>query len=158
MKLSDLLVHNWVRLPVFLPCAIALSLNFTLPAFADTKQLNLTVNTKDNQSFQSLLQEAENLVINSIQQSFQSSSNITDITVTVIGEHYGQQVPIMFISVSQAEWQKNPKITSGIKYFSAAEILLGFARSSQPVARSTTPSVTPKPSPYLEENEPNFYQ
>jgi len=36
---------TWVRLPVFLPCAIAFSLNFTLPVFADTKQLNLTVNS-----------------------------------------------------------------------------------------------------------------
>jgi hypothetical protein len=156
MKLSSLFWQNLIKLPLLVLYGFIGSLNFTSSALASTQQLNLSIRSKENQSFQNLMQEAEALATNSIYQIFQSNYNVTNITVNVIGEHYGQQVPLLSVTVSQANWQKDPQIKSWVKYFSGSERLLGFAETSQPISSSTNSPVTQQ-RPYLTENEPNFH-
>lgn len=140
-----------------------LSFGMGLEAIAAPKQLNLTISTKQNQSFSSLLKEAETLASTSIKQSFQSDKGATDIAVYVLGERNGLMVPLISVVVSQSDWLKNPDIKSWIRYLPSTEILLGFVGSNTntQIARSTSAPSTQLAAVralYPSENEPNYYQ
>ncbi|AFZ24375.1 hypothetical protein Cylst_2138 [Cylindrospermum stagnale PCC 7417] len=156
MRLS-MFPRNWATYPQILLCSVAVSLNLAISARAETGQLNLTLNSQENQTFPTLVQFAEALAKKSIQQTFQSSPEMTDLTVNVMGENYGQQVPLLSVTVSQANWQKDPRVQSWAKYFNSAAQLLGFVKYSQPVFTSQS-TVVPQYTPDITENEPNFYQ
>ncbi len=157
MKLYSLLWVNRNQLGQILLSSLIISLGFSLSALASTKQLTLTISSQESQNFRNLMQAAEALATNTIQQSFQSSSDLTEMTVNVMGENYGQRVPLLSVTVSPSNWQKDPQIKSWVKYFGNTEILLGFVRTSPPTSPSTNSPVT-RQTPYLSENEPNFYQ
>ncbi|MBW4663773.1 MAG: hypothetical protein KME01_06145 [Chroococcus sp. CMT-3BRIN-NPC107] len=105
---------------------IAVLLPLNLPAFAETKILNLSLKTDENQSFASLIQQAELTAINLINQEFERSSKVTKIGIIISGERNGQEVPLLSTKVSQTNWQAQPKIQSWTNYFAKAAILLGF--------------------------------
>lgn len=155
MRLS--LFSRCTTLPQILLYTVLFCLSFVVSATADPKQLNLFLSSQPNQSFQTLLQEAESLAKNSIQQSFQSSPDRIDISVNILGEHYGQQVPLLSVTVSQTNWHRDPKVQSWAKYFNNASQLLGFSKYAQP----SSFSVLAQPigtEIEITENEPNFYQ
>ncbi len=136
---------------------------FSGVASASPKKLNLTISTKQNQSFSNLIKEAEAVAQEAIKQNFQSNKGITNIAVYVSGERNGQEVPLFAAAVSQSSWQKNPQIKSWIKYFRDAELLLGFVQGSSRnsnIAQVVNPSAVSinLQTPYPAENEPNFYQ
>lgn len=72
------------------------------------------------------MQQAESTAINLIDQEFNQVSKITEVEITVSGERNGQEVPILSSRVSRTDWQAQPRIESWTKYFTKAEILLGF--------------------------------
>lgn len=158
MRLS-LFSRNWATYPQILLFSVTVSLSLAISARAETKQLNLTFSSQENQSFQTLVQEAEALAKKSIQQTFQSNPEVTDFTVNVMGEHYGQLVPLLSVTVTQTNWQKNPKVQPWTKYFSSDAQLLGFVKFSQP-ASAPQSTVVSQYVPYITETEkePNFYQ
>lgn len=96
------------------------------PAWAETEFVNFTISSDGNQNFQSLVQQAETLATNSIKQQFADNSSITDVSVTVVGEHNGQEVPLLFTKVSRSDWQTEPKFKPWTRYFNRAAVLLGF--------------------------------
>jgi hypothetical protein len=158
MRLSPF-SRNWATYPQILLFSVTVSLTLATSARAETGQLNLTLSSQKNQSFQTLVQEAEALAKKSIQQTFESNPEVTDLTVNILGEHYGQLVPLLSVTVTQTNWQKNPKVQPWTKYFSSAAQLLGFVKYSQP-ASAPQPNVVSQYVPYITEteNEPNFYQ
>ena len=105
---------------------IALFLPFNCPAFAETKFINISLKTGANQSFNNLMQQAESTAINSINQEFNRLSKITEVGIIVSCDRNGQVVPILSSRVSRTNWQAHPSIESWSKYFTKAEILLGF--------------------------------
>ncbi|PSB33483.1 hypothetical protein [Chlorogloea sp. CCALA 695] len=105
---------------------IALFLPFNCPAFAETKFINISLKTGANQSFNNLMQQAESTAINLINQEFNRLSKITEVGIIVSCDRNGQVVPILSSRVSRANWQAQPSIESWTKYFTKAEILLGF--------------------------------
>jgi hypothetical protein len=154
----------------------AIALGVSLPAIAIPKEL--IISSKQNQTFPSLVQEAESTASNFLQQNFQSSTS--ELNVYILGERNGQQVPLIWVTVSPAAWQRDPQIKSWAKYFGNADYLLGFAQRktivttpsvvtkvpSTPTSTSAT-SISPKPpvpatltnkSIYPNESEPNFYK
>lgn len=162
-----------MKLPVCFLSAIAISCScatgYCLEAIATPKQLNLTISTKQNQSFSSLIKEAEARAQDAVQQSFQTSKGITNVAVYVSGERNGQKVPLITAVVSQSSWQKNPQVKSWAKYFQDAELLLGFITDTRIAqirqSTATNPLVNPLVSSLVEpaglypsENEPNFYK
>lgn len=156
MRLT-LFPRNWATYPQILLCSVVVSLSLAISARAETGQLNLTLSSQENQNFQTLVQEAEALAKKSIQQTFQSNPEITDLSVNILGEHYGQLVPLLSVKVSQPNWQKDPRIQPWTKYFGNAAQLLGFVKYSQPASTSQS-TVVPQNVGYITENEPNFYQ
>lgn len=105
---------------------IALVLPFNCPAFAETKFINISLKTGANQSFNNLMQQAESTAINSINQEFNRLSKVTEVGIIVSCDRNGQVVPILSSRVSRTNWQAQPSIESWTKYFTKAEILLGF--------------------------------
>ena len=106
--------------------SIALFLPFNCPAFAETKFINISLKTGANQSFNNLMQQAESTAINSINQEFNRLSKITEVGIIVSCDRNGQVVSILSSRVSRTDWQAQPSIESWTKYFTKAEILLGF--------------------------------
>lgn len=122
----------------------------TNPAQAKTKFVNFTISSNGNQNFQSLVQQVETLANNSLKQQFAENLSITDISVTVVGEHNGQEVPLLFTKVSSSNWQTEPKFKQWTRYFNRANVLLGFLNPQSFQATSSTKrtivfkSTTPK--------------
>lgn len=130
---------------------IAVLLPLNVAAFAETKTLNISLKTDENQSFANLIQQAEFTAINFINQEFKSGSKVTKIGITVSGERNGQEVPLLSTKVSRVNWQAQPKIRSWTNYFVKAAVLLGFNQPPKPLNM-------PKPSVNVSsvEQDPGF--
>ena len=113
-------LNNW-----WVICGIAVFLPFNYPAFAETKFVNITLKV-EAQKFNTLMQQAESIAINLIDQEFNRVSKITEVRIIVSCDRNGQEVPILSSRVSRINWQAQPTIASWTKYFTKAEILLGF--------------------------------
>jgi hypothetical protein len=59
---------------------------------------------------------------------------LTEVSVTIVGEHNGQQVPLLSSNVSRSNWQTKPNVQVWSRYFGTAESLLGFVKPQQPAA------------------------
>lgn len=116
----------------WISCGIAVFLPFNCPAFAETKFLNISLKVEANQKFDTLMQQAESTAINLIDKEFNRVSKITEVGIIVSGDRNGQVVPILSSRVSRTNWQVQPSIESWTKYFTKAEILLGFNLPQQP--------------------------
>jgi len=114
-------LNNWLVI-----CGIAVFLPFNYPAFAETKFVSITLKIEANQKFDTLMQQAESTAINLIEQEFNRVSKITEVGIIVSCDRNGQVVPILSSRVSRTDWQAQPSIESWTKYFTKAEILLGF--------------------------------
>lgn len=127
------------------------------PAWAETRSGNFTISSDGNQNFQSLVQQAETLATNLIKQHFAENSSITEVSVTVVGEHNGQEVPLLFTRVSRSDWQTEPKFKPWTKYFNRADVLLGFLNPQN--SRSTSSMkriIVPKSAQLKLKDEPGF--
>ena len=106
-----------------------------------SRQIDVTLKTQANQTFNELIQQAEIQAISLIEQEFASSPSITEIAVTILGDRQGQQVPLLFSRVSRSNWQLQPTVRQWTKYFPTSAVLLGF---NQP-QKNPTPPAQPAP-------------
>lgn len=112
------------------------------PVKAETKQSNFTLRADSNQTFETLVQQAESLASKLIKQGFAEKSSVTEVSVTIMGERNGQEVPLLLSRVSRSSWQTEPKIQRWSRYFDTA-MLLGFLQPQNP--QNTLPSSSAKP-------------
>lgn len=109
-------------------------------ASAELVERNLILNSDGSQSFEALLQQAQNLAKDSIEQEFTENSEVTAISILVLGEHQGQIVPLLRSQVSRSGWQQDSRIYRWTRYFTSnSRVLLGFNQPSAP----PTPQVDP---------------
>jgi hypothetical protein len=144
MRIHQQLQLRLVKIATVLGTALALNcLNIT-PAKAETKFFDIILNSEGNQSFATLLQQAESSAKNFIQQGFAQKSSVTQVVVTVVGDRNGQQVPLLYTKVSRSDWQTTPQIHLWTKYFSSSAALLGFSKpqDSQATPRNSTVAVS----------------
>ena len=126
---------------------------------AETKEKYLTVNSDGSQSFAGLVQQAEDLVKESIAQEFQNNPGLTEVTVIVTADRGRQLVPVLRSRVSRSQWQKDSRIEQWTRYFADAKLLLGFRDGNISPANSG-PSRginVPAPSrPASRQNDPGY--
>jgi hypothetical protein len=118
------------------------------PVEAQESRRNLRVDAAPNQTYLSLMQEAESLAKRAIAEAFASDRNLTEVTVRVIGERNGQVVPLLTTEVSRRDWERTPQISLWTRYYGSAEILLGFLEleeSEPPPARTNSRQRSPEP-------------
>ena len=102
---------------------------YSTPARSQPKALSLVLSSEGMPSFASLIQQAELQTSKLIQQEFDRKPRITEITVTVVGDRNGQQVPLLHTKVSRVDWRSQPVLSHWTKYFSNSALLLGFSLS-----------------------------
>lgn len=131
----------------------ALSCLKVTSAQAETKSLDFTLSSNGNQTFITLMQQAESLASNLIEQGFAEKSSVTEVFVTIIGERNGQQVPLLFSKVSRSDWQTEPKVQRWTRYSAKAAALLGFNEMQSQPTSPRRGSLTFKPK---REDDPAF--
>ena len=121
-------------------------LNFAnvLPAKAEARQINLTLTSSSNSTFTSLVQQAESLAHGTIEQIFVAYPSVTEVSVMILGDRNGQEVPLLVSKVSRSDWQRDPSIRTRTQYFSSSELLLGFLKLQ--VRQAALPGPTPQPA------------
>lgn len=138
--------------------AIFLSnLGATPAAWAEPSQINFTLSSQANQTFTSLMQQAEALAGSLIEQAFAESPSLTEVSLTIIGEHKGQEVPLLFSRVSRSNWQKEPSIQRWTRYASNSATLLGFLKPNVPHSIAKQPGFN-RVAASMSDIEPNFYK
>lgn len=125
------------------------------PAWAESRQ-TVTLSSQGNQTFVGLMQQAEALVENLVEQAFAQSPSLTEVSITIVGEHNGQEVPLLFSRVSRSNWQKEPRVQPWTRYASNSAILLGFLKPKIP--QSITKPVFNRVAASMSDIEPNFYK
>ena len=137
---------------------VALSMALSTPAWAEPKQISILLSSQGNQDFETLMQQAESVAGNFIQQVFAESPEITEVSITIVGEHNGQQLPLLSSNVSRSNWQTKPNVQVWSRYFGTAESLLGFVKPQQPAATVAVVASFDPIAASLADKEPNFYQ
>lgn len=100
---------------------------YSTPARAQPRSLNLVLSAEGMPSFTMLMQQAESQTSQLIQQEFERKSKVTEITVTVVGDRNGQQVPLLHTKVSRVDWRSQPVLSRWTRYLSNSALLLGFS-------------------------------
>ncbi len=125
---------------------------FTAPSYAETKPIHLVVDAEVSASFSGLLQQAELTAEAAVSQTFAQQPEVTDITVNVTGERYGQIVPILVANITRTDWQNTPNIRSWARNLLTPALLLGFSRPQGGQSFGSVPSFVRRPI----EDDPAF--
>ncbi len=129
------------------------------PALAESKNIDYTLRAQGNQSFAALMQQAESISGNLVEQAFAQSPSVTEVCVTIVGEHNGQEVPLLFSRVSRANWHMKPKIQLWTLRSTNSAVLLGFLKPKVTVTRSVPKKPVSEPvAASMSDIEINFYQ
>jgi hypothetical protein len=130
------------------------------PAVAETRQLDYTLSSQGSRSYEALVRQAEQMADNLVRQSF-SEAAVTQVSLRILGEHNGSEVPVLYVTVSRSSWQSNSDIRTQARYFGRpSAVLLGFTQpqaiqtvASLPISYPTAQDVENS----LSDIEPNFY-
>lgn len=129
-------------------------------AWAEDKQITYTLNTQSNRSYKALVQQAEFLAGNLIEQAFAQNPQLTKVAVSIVGERNGQEVPLLAAKVSRVNWQENPQMQAWTQYFSDSAVLLGFKQLQPPTNAVRSPQNSDFTGKEVAAShlEPNFYE
>ncbi|PIG94087.1 hypothetical protein [Gloeocapsopsis sp. IPPAS B-1203] len=136
-------IRHWNILGASLLCWSILA----APAAAEVMRINHTLKSEPHQTFATLMQQAESLATNLVDQGF-AEDNVTEVSVHILGERNGQQVPLLSSRISRADWQKQLGIQQWTRYFRTSAVLLGFYKPAEP---NQSP-LSAFPSPNIEQS------
>jgi len=123
-------------------------------AIAAPKQYVSTVNvTSSQQPYDSLVRQAEAQAQQIIRSAFAQNPSLTEASVTVLGRRNYQEIPLLVVTVSRADWQRSPNVRTWANYSGySAKVLLGYVEPAQPTNPaasapvSNTPNANTRPS------------
>ncbi|MBD1840772.1 hypothetical protein H6F78_06930 [Coleofasciculus sp. FACHB-64] len=118
----------------------------------ERQQIDLIFSPNTNQSFEDVLEQAESIASNSVEQGFAQNPEVTQIYIRIFGDVKGQVAPLLFSKVYRSDWQTEPKIDRWIRYFDNSGLLLGFYNNS---SNSSSPPIPPT-STFSREDDPGF--
>lgn len=113
-------------------------------AQAYTARVNLNLDRRANESYDTLLRRAEAAARAAAQRAFDNDILATEVSVIVAGQNSGLIVPILALEVSRADWRRRPDPQQWATYYSNADLLLGI---SQPAIAAPAPAPAPVPVP-----------
>jgi len=96
-------------------------------AQAETARIDLSVTSKPNETYETLVNRAEGAVLAAVEEKFDQNKHLTSVKVMVMGENYGSTAPLLSLEVSRNQWHKNPDIEIWSTYFANARSLLGLS-------------------------------
>ncbi len=99
-----------------------------------------------NESYQTLVQRAEQVARAAAQRSFDRDILISQVSVIVIGRNQGSEAPILTLDVSRVQWRNRPDTRRWATYYKTAASLLGF-EGTTPTVFSPPVQSAPAPTP-----------
>ncbi|MEW6494165.1 MAG: hypothetical protein AB1589_16875 [Cyanobacteriota bacterium] len=124
-------------------------------ASAEPIERSFLLNLDGGQSFENLLDQAQDLAKISIDEEFAYNPQATEISIIVSGEHQGQIVPLLRSKVSRSQWQSDSRIYRWTRYFvTSSGMLLGFYDSPATPTPQTPFIGAPRRSNF--QNDPGF--
>lgn len=130
-----------------LATAMSLNLFFLAGANAQTERIELIFNIYDDQAtYESIQQQAERLTRETINTKFAQDPSVSSISLLIMADRNGQQVPLFSINVTRMGWQEDPDLDRWLKwvtpYFSSRTLLdLEIAAAEN----SPSPDILPTP-------------
>lgn len=116
-------------------------------ALAYTARVDVSLTSQTDETYENFLRRAEAVARAAAQRSFDGDILVTEVEVTIVGEHNGAIAPVLLLSVSRKNWKNRPDAQYWATYFSNSKLLLNFQPPTpQPQAIPTT-SVTPEAPP-----------
>jgi hypothetical protein len=131
--LSRHALHRWSFSYLVIPVAYFLS-NIYNVAWATTENIVLNLSLYGPTEQQSIISQAESLVIHEITRQFSSRTDLNELEITVLSHRNGDMVPILATTVSRSQWQQTPQVSAWTQYYSFYSL---FARHDQPLVEET---------------------
>jgi hypothetical protein len=94
------------------------------PARAEAERIIIELTLYGQTVSSELTAQAESMINDSVNRHFSQSVNSPEVEVVVLGDRYGEIVPISTTSVSRAQWRENPRASAWTRYYSASYALL----------------------------------
>lgn len=113
---------------------------------AETARIDdVTIDRQPDETYDSLIQRAESAARTALEQSF-ARTQITDVSVVILGQNQGIIAPILSIDVSRPQWSSGG---NEFTYFNSARSLLRLdeqqlATADSPQQQGNTPPVPPR--------------
>lgn len=127
---------------------LSLSLIAPQTAQAYTARVNVSLTSKSDETYENFLRRAEAVARAAAQRSFDGDILVTEVAITIVGEHQGAIAPILLLSVSRQNWKNRPDTQYWATYFSNSKLLLDF-EAPIPLPEATPNSSVAPPNPTL---------
>ncbi len=102
------------------------------------RTLQAVINGDFSSSVRSLQSRARALAQTMVSEAFADNS-VTDLSVTIVAERNGQQMPVLAVRVNRAQWQQQPSINQWVRLFEEpASVLLGYVPQAETTTAATT--------------------
>lgn len=96
------------------------------PALAYTGRVDLVIDMRPGDTYDSLVRRAVAAARAATQRSFDRDILISDVSVMVVVQRNQAIVPMLSLQVTRSDWQAFPDPQKWVIYFSNARALLGF--------------------------------
>lgn len=106
--------------------------------YANTERIEISLPRHQNETYQGLLNRAEAAALKSIEQSFAQDTQMTNVSIVIMGQNHGKIAPVLSLEVERSEWLSNPALQHWVTYFRSAPSLLGFQDAAPPNVEPTT--------------------
>ena len=79
-------------------------------AQANTERIEISLPRYQNETYQGLLNRAEAAALKSLEQSFAQDTQLTNVSIVIMGQNHGKIAPVLFLKVDRSEWLSNPAL------------------------------------------------
>lgn len=117
------------------------------PALAYTATVDIELEPKANETYETLLRRAEAIARAATQRSFDQDILVTEVALTILAQGEGSTIPLLSMQVSRPQWRSRPDPQQWATYFRSAQT---FLRLDQPATGTTPAQPTPTPTPTLQ--------
>lgn len=106
--------------------AIATLLAIAVPAFAERKEVDLRLPTREGENFDILLRRAETLARVTAQNAFDQEILVSDVSIKITAQDQNQAAMLIQMNVSRSDWMNRPDARAWSRYFLKTQSLLGL--------------------------------
>jgi hypothetical protein len=120
------------------------------PSRAYNSRVDVRLDRLTNETFDALMRRAEVVARAAAQRSFDRDVLISDVSVQILGQNAGTEMPLMALDVSRQNWQNRPDVKRWATYYKSARVLFGLPSQGDfaipnPAGAGFTPVNTPQP-------------
>jgi len=124
---NRIVLGSLVALVAVVPPSWAMLSSIDPPAvLAITQRRELSIFHEPGETYNTMLERAEEVAQMEIQQLFDADIVTSDISIVVMGENGGLIAPLLSVDVRRDQWRRHPDIMTWARYYTNARELLGL--------------------------------